>query len=214
MLHPHACCVVCSGQLFVIACGVVVVELLLAVFPISWKVRRLPASSAVGSDGCGLPAGNDWITSAFLSARRQIDKEKKQIFNIFIRVPVLITQFLASRAQSRFLAVKMNQEEMGEDDEYIDADVAVTFKVEVGVMPFRLRDLGHVVEELDPGDEILGDPLAMNPRPVVGESPALNAWQEGASLLKAQGRDAPLARDAMLAGQVVVRRRVVIAHDP
>jgi hypothetical protein len=33
--------------------------------------------------------------------------------------------FLASKAQTRYLAVKLNQEETGEDDDFIDGDVQV-----------------------------------------------------------------------------------------
>ena len=60
-----------------------------------------------------------------LLSGRQVEKEKRQIFNIFISVPVLITQYLSNRAETRFTAVKLNQEEAGEDDHFIDHDDTV-----------------------------------------------------------------------------------------
>ncbi len=37
----------------------------------------------------------------------------------------MITTYLANRADSRLTAVKMNQEEIGEDDDYIEHDSGV-----------------------------------------------------------------------------------------
>jgi hypothetical protein len=55
----------------------------------------------------------------------QIESEQHLIFNIFIRVPRVITESLADRAQKRLTDVKMNHDETGEDDGYIDADMSV-----------------------------------------------------------------------------------------
>lgn len=124
---------------------------------------------------------------------------------------------LARRSGWRCGSLQFNRQfvDLGGEDEVVlrqatdgvrpdlDGHVAITHKMQVGMMAFGFGDLCHLLKEPHRGHEIFDDPLFPNPFTLMSDRPAVQLRELSLGFGSRQLWDSPFARKALLRTQLL-----------